>query len=62
VVDAECALGGNGRLLVRASGTEQAVRIMVETDDADLASTVVRTLSKVVGAVDAGLEATRHPA
>jgi phosphoglucosamine mutase len=62
VVDAEHALGGNGRLLVRASGTEQAVRIMVETDDADLASTVVRTLSKVVGAVDAGLEATRHPA
>jgi phosphoglucosamine mutase len=60
IADATAALGGSGRLLVRASGTEQAVRIMVETDDGDLGSSIVRTLVKVVDAVDAGLVADRR--
>jgi len=53
VAEAEGSLGGNGRVLVRASGTEQAIRIMVETDDAERATTVVQALAGVVALVDA---------
>jgi phosphoglucosamine mutase len=55
VAESERALGGNGRILVRASGTEQAIRIMVETDDADRAVEVVQALAGVVHAIDADL-------
>ena len=48
VADAEQRLKGNGRLLVRASGTEPLIRIMAEGDDAKLISQVVKEL---VGAV-----------
>ena len=48
VADAEQRLKGNGRLLVRASGTEPLIRIMAEGDDARLVSQVVKDL---VGAV-----------
>jgi len=48
VADAEQRLKGNGRLLVRASGTEPLIRIMAEGDDARLVSQVVKEL---VGAV-----------
>ena len=48
VADAEQRLMGNGRLLVRASGTEPLIRIMAEGDDAKLVTQVVKDL---VGAV-----------
>ncbi len=48
MADAEQRLKGNGRLLVRASGTEPLIRIMAEGDDAKLVSQVVKEL---VGAV-----------
>ncbi len=48
MADAEQRLKGNGRLLVRASGTEPLIRIMAEGDDAKLVTQVVKDL---VGAV-----------
>ena len=36
IADAETALTGNGRILVRASGTEPTVRVMVEARSQEL--------------------------
>lgn len=49
---AESRLGADGRVLVRASGTEQLVRVMVEATTAEVASEVA---SGLVGVVDAEL-------
>jgi phosphoglucosamine mutase len=46
---AELRLGGRGRLLVRPSGTEPLVRVMVEADDEDLLQAV---LVEVSGAIE----------
>lgn len=43
-------LGERGRILIRASGTEPKLRIMVEADDAVLADTCVRELAHAVRA------------
>lgn len=51
--DAETALKGRGRLLLRASGTEPLVRVMVEASDPELAMTVARRVADVVASVAA---------
>ncbi|NDI84287.1 phosphoglucosamine mutase [Undibacterium crateris] len=40
----ESELGNRGRVLIRASGTEPLIRVMVEADDADLAAGSARRL------------------
>jgi phosphoglucosamine mutase len=45
---AESKLGGSGRVLVRPSGTEPAIRLMVQAADADLAEQVIGQLAAEV--------------
>jgi len=40
----EVELSGRGRVLIRASGTEPLLRVMVEADDGELASASARRL------------------
>ncbi|MFS4490316.1 phosphoglucosamine mutase [Dietzia kunjamensis] len=51
VVEEERRLGSTGRVLLRPSGTEQLVRVMVEAEDANLAGEVAERLAGVVAAV-----------
>jgi phosphoglucosamine mutase len=48
VADAEASLAGNGRVLLRPSGTEPVVRVMVEASTVDLAESVVARVAAVV--------------
>ncbi|WP_068110186.1 phosphoglucosamine mutase [Tropicimonas marinistellae] len=50
IADAEGLLTGNGRLLIRKSGTEPLIRVMAESEDASL-------MEKVVGSVVEAVEA-----
>ena len=43
--DSESQLAGRGRILVRPSGTEPLLRIMVEGDDLKEVSQIARTLA-----------------
>ncbi|MCP4817621.1 MAG: phosphoglucosamine mutase [Shimia sp.] len=52
IADAEAALVGTGRLLIRKSGTEPLVRVMAECEDAQL---LERTVDSVVDAVKAAV-------
>lgn len=45
---AEIALAGNGRILLRASGTEPVVRVMVEAETETIAQNLAEDLSRVV--------------
>ena len=45
---AEAKLGEHGRVLLRASGTEPLVRVMVEAQSDNLASKIANDLAKVV--------------
>ncbi|HEY0641455.1 MAG TPA: phosphoglucosamine mutase [Pseudonocardiaceae bacterium] len=51
VAEAEAELGDTGRVLLRPSGTEQLVRVMVEAPTEDQASDVTKRLADVVGSV-----------
>ena len=48
---AEAELGDDGRILLRPSGTEQLVRVMVEAASQERAEQIARRVSEVVGAV-----------
>jgi phosphoglucosamine mutase len=54
VIRAESALGGDGRVLVRPSGTEPAIRLMVQAADASLAEQVIGQLAAEVRLALAG--------
>ena len=41
-------LNGDGRILVRASGTEALIRVMVEASTEEMAQTVAETVAKAV--------------
>jgi phosphoglucosamine mutase len=52
--NAEVALGGNGRVLLRRSGTEQLVRVMVEGSDEAHVTQLANQLAEIVKAELAG--------
>ncbi|MFV0358906.1 phosphoglucosamine mutase [Tropicimonas sp.] len=52
IADAETRLTGNGRLLIRKSGTEPLIRVMAESEDAAL---LERVVDSVVEAVEAAV-------
>ncbi|MEE8428439.1 MAG: hypothetical protein V3S33_02935, partial [Gammaproteobacteria bacterium] len=47
----EARLAGHGRILIRASGTEPVVRVMVEADDPQLVKEEAEALAAVVAEV-----------
>ena len=44
----ECPIDNQGRILIRASGTEPVVRVMVEAKDASLAQSCAQRLADVI--------------
>ena len=48
IVDGEKRLNGHGRLLVRSSGTEPVIRVMVEGEDGGLVRTLAESLAETV--------------
>ena len=46
--DATARLGKTGRLVIRESGTEPVIRVMGESDDEELVSTIVQEVSEVI--------------
>ena len=50
ITDIEQQLGDTGRILIRASGTEPVVRVMVEARDAQQARSCAQRLADVIAA------------
>ncbi|MFN8985961.1 MAG: phosphoglucosamine mutase, partial [Burkholderiales bacterium] len=50
VADAQAALAGTGRVLLRASGTEPLIRVMVEGENRTQVETLARQIADVVEA------------
>lgn len=48
IADGEKRFGKNGRIVIRASGTEPVIRVMAEGDDADMVDDVVATICGAV--------------
>ena len=48
VVEAEGELADTGRIVLRASGTEPVIRVMVEGQDPEVVDTLARRLAEVV--------------
>ncbi|MGV9824389.1 MULTISPECIES: phosphoglucosamine mutase [unclassified Gordonia (in: high G+C Gram-positive bacteria)] len=57
VAAAEAELGATGRVLLRPSGTEQLVRVMVEAPTADVARAVAERIADVVSTAGTAVEA-----
>ncbi|GAB0116416.1 phosphoglucosamine mutase [Acidisoma sp. 7E03] len=51
ITEAEAALGPEGRLLIRPSGTEPLIRVMAEAEDEALIARIVGELCEVIAAV-----------
>jgi phosphoglucosamine mutase len=51
VKTAEVTMGDSGRVLLRKSGTEPLIRVMVEAEDADVAQTMAQNIANVVAEV-----------
>jgi phosphoglucosamine mutase len=51
---AKTRLGDNGRVLVRSSGTEPLVRVMVEAHDDAIASSIAMELAQALVAAHGG--------
>ena len=51
VAEAEATLGEEGRILLRPSGTEPVVRVMVEHADEDVCEEVCEEVARVVSEV-----------
>jgi phosphoglucosamine mutase len=51
IADAEKELEGNGRLVIRPSGTEPVIRVMAECDDEAQVNAVVDRICAVVAEV-----------
>jgi phosphoglucosamine mutase len=54
VADAERVLNGKGRVLLRSSGTEPLLRVMVEGEDGALVEQSAQNIAEVVRKVAAG--------
>jgi phosphoglucosamine mutase len=50
VADAQKRLGDEGRVLLRASGTESLIRVMVEASSDNLAQEIASSLAAIVKA------------
>ncbi len=59
VAEAEAELDGRGRIVLRPSGTEPVVRVMVEADDAGVAAAVTDRLAGTVRKAAAALRAEK---
>ena len=48
IMEVETELNGKGRVIVRASGTEALVRVMVEAKDAQLAQSCAEKIAQTI--------------